>query len=205
MPWPTLVWLALLVVLALLFVVVLRRASVLVARTRSLERFQGAVDSLDRRFAATVGPLVAGLDVIRHHAGDPAALRDQLTEAQAVLDQLRNEAGGLPTPVGLVGIATAMRGDLERAQRAASLVEHGLASMVNTTLGRDLEAQTSLKRGALNLLHAQGAFALRAREVAALRPADLLPGAPRRAPETGGDIDSGAESDDLNRSFDPRM
>ncbi len=205
MPWPTLVWLALLVVLALLFVVVLRRASMLVARTRSLERFQGAVESLDHRFAAVVGPLVAGLDEIRRHAGDPAALRDQLTETQAVLDQLQGEAGGLAAPVGLVGTATAMRGDLDRAQRAASLVEHGLASMVNTTLGRDLEAQTSLKRGALNLRHAQGAFALRAREVAALRPADLLPGAPRPPGRAAAGGDPADGSDDLNGSFDPRM
>jgi hypothetical protein len=205
MPWPTLVWLALLVVLALLFVATLRRASALAARTRSLERFQGAADSLDRRFAAIVGPLVAGLDEIRHHVGDPAALRDQLTATQAGLDELQNEAEGLAAPTGLVGMVTLMRGDLDRAQRAASLVEHGLASMVNTTIGRDLEAQTSLKRGSLNLRHAQGAFALRAREVAALRPADLLPGAPRRASEAGGGIDSTAESDELNRSFDPRM
>jgi hypothetical protein len=205
MPWPTLVWLALLVVLALLFVATLRRASALAARTRSLERFQGAVDSLDRRFAAIVGPLVAGLDEIRHHVGDPAALRDQLTATQAGLDELQNEAEVLAAPTGLVGMVTLMRGDLDRAQRAASLVEHGLASMVNTTIGRDLEAQTSLKRGSLNLRHAQGAFALRAREVAALRPADLLPGAPRRASEAGGGIDSTAESDELNRSFDPRM
>jgi hypothetical protein len=205
MPWPTLVWLALLLILALLFVATLRRASALAARTRSLERFQGAVDSLDRRFVAMVGPLVAGLDEIRRHVGDPAALRDQLTATQAGLDELRNEAEELAAPTGLVEMVTALRGDLERARRAASLVEHGLASMVNTTMGRDLEAQTSLKRGSLNLRHAQGAFALRAREVAALRPADLLPGAPRRVPDVGGGFDSAAESDDLNRSFDPRM
>jgi hypothetical protein len=205
MPLPTLLWLALLLVLALLFVATVRRASALIARTRGLERFQGVVDSLDRRFAAIVGPLVAGLDEIRRHAGDPVALRDQLTAAQAVLDQLSSEAGALSAPAGLAGLAAAMRGDLERAQRAASLVEHGLASMAATTMGRDLEAQTSLKRGTLNLRHAQGAFALRAREVAALRPADLLPGAPRRPAESPAGIDPTAESDDLNRSFDPRM
>lgn len=205
MPLPTLVWLALLLVLALLFVVTVRRASALIARTRGLERFQGAVDSLDRRFAAIVGPLVASLDEIRRHAGDPVALQDRLTAAQAVLDELRSEAGQLPAPEALRGLTAAMRGDLERAQRAASLVEHGLASMATTTMGRDLEAQTSLKRGALNLRHAQGAFALRAREVAALRPADLLPGAPGRPAEPPIGIDSAAESDDLNRGFDPRM
>lgn len=205
MPLPTLVWLALLIVLALLFVVTLRRASALVARTRSLERFQGAVDSLDRRFAATVRPLVASLDEIRRRAGDPVALREALTGTQAVLEELRDEAARLTVPVGLVRIAAAMCGDLERAQRAAELVEHGLATMANTTMGRDLEAQTSLKRGALNLRHAQGAFALRARGVAALRPADLLPGATGRALSASDGIDAPVESDDPSTGYDPRM
>ena len=52
--------------------------------------------------------------------------------------------------------------------------------LTNTSIGRDLEAQTSLKRGALNLRHARDAFAERARKVADLRPADLVPGTPAR-------------------------
>ncbi len=205
MPLPTLLWLALLVFLALLFTVTLRRMSELIARTRNLERFQQAVESVDLRLAAVVGPLVGNLVEIRRQAGDPAALQAQLTETQATLDVLVNEANALPAPAGLVGIATAMRGDLDRAQRAASLVEHGLATMVNTTIGRDLEAQTSLKRGALNLRHAQGAFALRAREVAALRPADLLPGAAGSAGRTALERDRMDDPEDFDGRFDPRM
>ena len=56
-------------------------------------------------------------------------------------------------------------------------MEHGLNAAINASLGRDLEAQTSLKRGALNLRHSQEAFTTRAREIAALRPADIVPGA----------------------------
>jgi hypothetical protein len=205
MPIPTLVWLALLLVLALLFVLILRRVSALIARTRNLERFQRAVESLDGRFAGAVNPLVGNLDDLRRHAGDPAAVGDQLTRTETVLEELRSEAGRLAAPAGLAGIATAMRGDLDRALRAAALVEHGLAAMANTTIGRDLEAQTSLKRGALNLRHAQGAFALRAREVAALRPADLIPGASSPAGRAVAGIESTADSDDLDGSFEPRM
>ena len=43
-----------------------------------------------------------------------------------------------------------------------------------TAASRELEAQTSLKRGALNLRHAREASTRLAAEIAALRPADLL-------------------------------
>ena len=63
--------------------------------------------------------------------------------------------------------------------------------------GRDLEAQTSLKRGTLNLRHATEAATRIAAEIAAVRPADLLtrtdqPDAPRSSVPTyivDGDLD----------------
>jgi hypothetical protein len=177
MPLSIFLWLGLLVVLVVLFVVTLRRMSQLIARTRGLERFQKAIAELDRRFTASVGPLVRGLEDTRRHAGDPAALHDQLAEAQTVLVELRTECTTLPAPVGLSAAVAGLAGDLDRAIRSASLIEHGLNAAINASLGRDLEAQTSLKRGALNLRHAHEAFTTRAREVAALRPADIVPGA----------------------------
>ena len=86
------------------------------------------------------------------------------------------------------------------------LVEHGLGMLTNTSIGRDLEAQTSLKRGALNLRHARDAFARAARKVAELRPADMVPGDPgpdgRRRPSA-----TYPSSTDATRrgAFEPRM
>jgi hypothetical protein len=176
-PLSIFLWLALLAVLIVLFVVTLRRMSQLIARTRGLERFQRAVADLERRFTGSVGPLVLGLEDTRRHAGDPAALHDRLTEAQTVLVDLRRECTTMPAPVGLSAAVAGLAGDLDRAIRAASLIEHGLNAAINASLGRDLEAQTSLKRGALNLRHSHEAFTTRAREVAALSPADIVPGA----------------------------
>lgn len=206
MPLTTLLWLALLVVLGLLFVVTLRRMSALVARTRDLERYQRAVESLDNRFATAVGPLVRGLDETRRHAGDPSSVRDQLAEAQAVLAQLQRDTRALEPPAPLAGTVAPLAGDVDRAVRAASMVEHGLGSMVRASLGRDLEAQTSLKRGSLNLRHAQEAFALRVREIAGLRPADLAPGArhPGTYPASVG-IYAAPGDEDLDAGFEPRM
>jgi hypothetical protein len=86
------------------------------------------------------------------------------------------------------------------------LVEHGLAMLTNTSIGRDLEAQTSLKRGALNLRHARDAFAERVRKVSDLRPADMVPGTPARKghPATAASYRV-SDPEDGEKVFDPSM
>ena len=206
LPLWALLWLAVLVALGALFAMTYRRMSTLTTRTRDLEDFQEAVDSIDRRFGAASQPLLRGLDEARRHAGDPAGLPEQVTEAQLVIDELAGETTALAAPEGLAPVVTAMTGDLERAGRAVMFVEHGLGMMTNTSIGRDLEAQTSLKRGALNLRHARDAFAERARNVADLRPADMVPGTPARhgQPATAASY-SVADAEDGEGAFDPSM
>jgi hypothetical protein len=206
MPLQTIVWLALLVVLALLFLVTLRRMSALVARTRGLERFQRGIDSIDRRFSGFALPLVKALDDTRRSPGDPALLREQVGEAQDVLAVLRDELRDLAAPGALAQATTALAGELERAARAASLLEHGLGALEGTSRGRDLEAQTSLKRGTLNLRHAHEAFGRVASEVARVRPADLAPGGSVATVGPAAIASYPAnDADDVEARFDPRM
>jgi len=206
LPLWALLWFAVLVALGALFAKTYGRMSTLTTRTRDLEDFQEAVDSIDRRFGAVTQPLLRGLDEARRHAGDPSGIPGLVTEAQAVIDELTGETTALAAPEGLAPVVTAMTGDLERAERAVMLVEHGLAMMTNTSIGRDLEAQTSLKRGALNLRHARDAFAERARRVADIRPADMVPGTPSRngQPATAASYPAPVV-DDLEDAFDPRI
>jgi hypothetical protein len=202
----TFLWLALLLILGALFVLTLRRMSVLVARTRGLERFQRETAALDGRFAAVSDPLVRALDEARRHAGDPEALREGLPAAQAELAGLVAEVRTLRVPLGMDAIAAVLREELDRAVRAAALVEHGLGSMSTATIGRDLEAQTSLKRGALNLRHAREAFARAVREAEALRPADLpAPNDPAGATAAQRAPYPDTDPDDIEARFDPRM
>jgi hypothetical protein len=212
LPLWALLWIAVLIALGALFAKTYGRMSTLTTRTRDLEQFQAAVDSLDRRFGGVTKPLLRGLDEARRHAGDPAGLPELVTEAEAVIDELTGETTALAAPEGLAPVVTAMTGDLERAGRAVLLVEHGLGMMTNTSIGRDLEAQTSLKRGALNLRHAREAFAERARMVADLRPVDMAPATPARNghaatvasyPIATADIDM--DKDDSEGAFEPRM
>ncbi len=187
------VWLIVLIALAAMFAIVLRRMSVLAARTRDLERFQRTTGSLDTRLAAIIGPTVSRLDEIRRRAGDPQALADQLETTQASLRELAGEARGLRAPAGMAALGTVLADEVERASRAADMVEHGLDSLLAGRSGRELEAQTSLKRGALNLRHAREASARVVAEIASVRPADLIE-------RTGSGSRSGAAAAGMGRA-----
>ncbi len=187
------VWLIVLIALAAMFVIVLRRMSVLAARTRDLEQFQRTTGSLDTRLAAITGPMVSRLDEIRRRAGDPQALADQLETTQAALRELAGEARGLRVPAGMAALGTGLADEVERASRAADMVEHGLDALLAGRSGRELEAQTSLKRGALNLRHAREASARLVAEIASVRPADLIE-------RTGSGSRRGAAAADMGRA-----
>ncbi len=203
---PTIVWLLVLFVLVMLAAVVLRRMSALVARTRDLERYQKAVASLDLRSAAFVDPLVRELDEARRNSANPGALRDAVNAAQASMAELAAEARGLATPAPLVSTTVSLVAELDRAARAADMAEHGLNALATGTRGRDLEAQTSLKRGALNLRHAREAIARLARDVAALRPVDIAAGgAPTTTTVAGLAPYQVPGADDGDGGFEPRM
>jgi hypothetical protein len=168
-------WLVVLGALGVVAAITLRRMSVLADRTRLLERFQTGVASIDARLATVVDPFVAHLDEIRRRSGDPESLAAGLPTTQDMLRAIAAEGRALKAPASLTSEVVALVVELDRAVRAADMVEHGIGALLARRAGRDLEAQTSLKRGALNLRHAREATNRIAREVAAVRPADLVP------------------------------
>ena len=175
MPEAALLWLGMLLLVLLgMFALTARRMSKLIARTRDLEAFQRAVADLDSSLGAIVDPLVAQLDDIRRRAGDPVSLSRGLDAIQGQLDELVGRGRELRPPRALSEDATSLLAELDRASRATDLLEHGLDALLAHRGHRELEAQTSLKRAALNLRNARGAAAYIARRVAAVRPADLL-------------------------------
>jgi hypothetical protein len=168
------VWLIILAVLVAGFLIVFRRMSLLIGRTRDLERFQRDVAALDGRLGTVVGPLEARLAEIRRHAGDPPALRAELEPAQTALRALATDVEELHAPNGLGAQAAALGHEIDRAQRAAEMLEHGLDTMLAVRGGRELEAQTILKRADLGLrLAREGSSTVTAR-IAAVTPADLV-------------------------------
>lgn len=204
----TQLWLVLLVALAVAFVLTLRRMSLLIGRTRELERFQRQARNLDRRFADAANPLVAQLDEIRRRAGDAPALAAALPEVSDALRAAAAEARGLRPPDALSDRASGLVRELDRAVRATELVEHGLGALLTTRGYRELEAQVSLKRGALNLRHARGAFAEIVAGIAAVGPADLASEAALRGSRPRGSVPTyivDGSDPDADGTFDPRM
>ncbi len=188
MPLAVAVWLIILAVLIVGFLIVLRRMSTLVGRTRNLERFQEAAASLDARLGATVEPLATRLADIRRHTGDPGALRTEVEPAQSSLRALAGEAEQLRPPPGLAELAIALGREIERARRAVEMLEHGLDTLLAIRGGRELEAQTTLKRADLNLRLAREGCARVTARIASVTPADLVPrpGRRRRDQAAGG-------------------
>jgi hypothetical protein len=201
-------WLVILGALGIIAARVVRRMSQLAARTRELERFQQAATQLDLEFAATTRPVVTALDEIRRHAGDPAALSAALPATFDAIHRCMADARALRPPSILTEHATALVRELERAVRALQLVEHGLDALRTGRGPRELEAQVSLKRGALYLRHARDAFGDVVKIVVAVDPASLAkpaagqPAAP--APGVPTYMVEGVDPES-DVAFDPRM
>jgi hypothetical protein len=155
-------WIDLLPILAFValaagLAVVFRRTGSIVAKTREVEGFRSSVRDLAARIDASLAARPAGStrspsrltpDAIAGNCSSPPAV-DRYLVRPSVAGAL--VGGGHPRH---------LVAQLERAGRALATVEHG-ATIMSTIRGgaRELEAQTSIKRGYLNLLHAREAIA----------------------------------------------
>ncbi len=140
--------------------VVFRRTGSIVARTREAEGFRSSVRDLAARIDASLAGAAHRIDQVRHHELTPDAIGETLVIASDAVDRYLAEARALRVPSSGVDIRDDLVAQLERAGRALATVEHG-ATIMSTIRGgaRELEAQTSIKRGYLNLLHAREAIA----------------------------------------------
>lgn len=114
----------------------------------SLEELSVVVDDLRRRKAdpeATEASIRACSEALRRYAQE-ASVVDKYVTAR--------EGGGLRT-------------EIERAERAVDLIEHGRQLMLNGRGEGIGEGETSVKRGYLNLLHARDAIRAKGEAIAA--------------------------------------
>jgi hypothetical protein len=166
--------------LAVGFGIVLRRAGLIVARTREVENFRSSVRELASRIDHSLDGAVGRIDAVRRQqlaADTMAATIEAATDAVA---RYTDEARALHGPPVAEAIRDELVAELERADRALKMVDHGATILAQATRrGREIEAQTSIKRGYLNLVHAREALtrhAARAEEVeATLAPAPVEP------------------------------
>ncbi len=140
--------------------VVLQGTGRIVARSREVERFRGATRDLAARIDVSLGGAVGEIDAVRRRQVDPETLAPTVMAASEAVERYLDEARALSAPPAALQIRSDIVADLERAKRAIEMVDHGTTIMVTARRGpRELEAQTSVKRGYLNLVHAREAIA----------------------------------------------
>ncbi len=152
--------LALFVALVIAFASVLRRAARVVAVTRTDDAFRSDGAALAERAAATITSGAERIDRVRRRTDAPNTLDDALPDLLEALEALRVEADALVPPAALTQTAARIAEELDRAGRAVETVRHGCVLLgVESGRPRELEGETSIKRGYLNLLHAREALA----------------------------------------------
>jgi len=148
------------VVLGALFLIVLRRAGRFLATTRDVERFRRQVGDLGARIEISLAEVCARIDSLRRGQLAAEALVDDLTASVDAVERYAGEAKLLHPPADGVAVRDGIVAELERAGRALEMVEHGRSIQASARSGgREVEAQTSIKRGYLNVLHAREAIA----------------------------------------------
>jgi hypothetical protein len=139
--------------------IVLRRAGTIVARTREIEGFRSAVTDLAARVDTSLAGAAERIDGVRRGQVGADTVGPTIEASADAVSRYLDEAHELKAPPAGVAIRDGIIEDLERAGRALEMVDHGVAILLQVRRrGRELEAQTSIKRGYLNLLHAREAI-----------------------------------------------
>jgi hypothetical protein len=165
------------IALAAGLVVVFRGTSRIAARTREIHQFRGGVKDLAARVDAQIEAAAGRIDAVRHHQAGPEVISQTVVDASEALERYGDEARALRGPRRAQSIRDDLVAELERASRALGMVEHGANMLASSRRGsRELEAQTSIKRGYLNLIHAREAIARQALRADDLRLDEKSPG-----------------------------
>ena len=161
------------VILLTLFVLVLRRAGRFIAATRDVERFRRQVGDLAGRAEISLGEICERVDAVRRGSLGADMVADDIVASLDAVGHYETEARALRPPADGRAIRDAIVAELERTARALEMIEHGRSIQASARSGgREIEAQTAIKRGYLNVLHARESIAYQARGARELSAAD---------------------------------
>ncbi len=132
---------------------------------RDAMRGRTALD-IARRTDVSLTELAAIVDDLRRRKAGPETGAASLRACSEALSRYALEADAVDRHASAVDFAV-LRTEIERAQRAVELIEHGRVMMLERTGERVAEGETSVKRGYLNLLHARDSIKARAEEISA--------------------------------------
>lgn len=157
------------IALAAGLVVVFRRTDTIARRSREIEAFKTAVRDLTARIDTSLEGATSRIDAVRRQQVGAETMAPTIEAATDAVERYRTEARALRGPAPTTSIRDSIVADLDRAARALQMADHGAAMFAQgRRRGRELEAQTSLKRGYLNLMHTREALERHAADAAAL-------------------------------------
>ena len=133
-----------------------RRTGSILSRTREAEGFRGDIGDLARRVEASLSGVSVLIDGVRRRDTEPESISASLTAAREAVERYADEARALAAPAIAVPHRDAIVYELERAGRALELVAHGCILFgTGRRIEMGTEADTAVKRGYLNLIHAR--------------------------------------------------
>ena len=154
---------AALVVLALAAFAVavgVRSAGRILTKTRQAEGFRGDIDDLARRIETSLSDVSLLIDGVRRRATAADSILENIDLALDAVARYEEEVDALGGPPEAVRYRRAMAAELQRAGRALEMVDHGCRMAASGRKEeRGPEADTSIKRGYLNLIHARESIA----------------------------------------------
>jgi hypothetical protein len=160
-------------------VVVFRGTGQIAARTRELQQFREAVKDLAARIDTLLGAAAGQIDAVRHQQAAPDSISLTVVEAAEALERFGEEARSWSAPRRLAAVRDDLVAELERAVRAVEMVQHGTEILAAPRRGApDQEAEMSIKRGYLNLVHSREAIARHALRAEGLVVDETLAGRP---------------------------
>jgi|GEM_PF-735170 len=167
---------------------VFRRTDSIARRSREVEAFKRNVRELAARIDTSLEGATSRIDAVRRQQVPADTIGPTIEAATDAVERYVVEARVLAGPPPAIVIRDSLVADLDRAGRALQMVDHGATILAQVRRrGRELEAQTALKRGYLNLMHAREAVGRHAAAAADLEvlvdPADAAPGGLDAAPE----------------------
>lgn len=171
MPWNVVLPLLLVALLVYVFVEFARRARTALALAREAAGFRAAAASLGSRVEGLLEQLAGRIDAVRRGTLPPGEVTDELSAAVTRLEEAAATARELAAPAAAATLRDDLAEDIARGSRAVEMVLHG-CRLAATGRGRatELEAQTNVKRGYLNLLHARESLAAHLADAAQTRP-----------------------------------
>lgn len=167
------------VVMATLFITAVWRVLVAGAEARRSAQTLRLASDVAHRSDICIGELAHEIECLRHRGPELTGVGEAIAKGSARLSSLAAEAHAVQDRTTEPAVASLVD-ELERALRSLELIEHGREILASGNLSNG-EGETSVKRGYLNLLHAEEAIRQRGADIRAVSaPASVLGTVDRR-------------------------